>query len=56
MPIELNANERELLIGLLEREFEEIRTEIHHTKNHEYKETLKEKENSVQLLLARLKS
>ncbi len=56
MTFELNASERELLTGLLEREYEEIRSEVHHTKNHDYKETLKERENTVRLLLERLKA
>lgn len=55
MPIELSNEEREILVGLLEREFGEVRTEIHHTRNHDYKEGLKEREKRVHDLLGRLK-
>jgi len=55
MPFELTREEKEMLRGLLEKEFDEIRTEIHHTKTHEYKESLKEREKRVQGLLDKLK-
>jgi thioredoxin-related protein len=55
MPFELSQEERELLVELLEREFDDVRTEIHHTKSHDYKDGLKEREKSVQELLKRLR-
>jgi hypothetical protein len=56
MPVELSAEEKELLIGLLENEFEEIRPEIHHTRSLEYKNGLKQREKLVRGLLGRLKA
>ncbi len=55
MPIELSNEEREILVGLLEREYEEVRTEIRHTQSHDYKDSLKEREKRIHDLLGRLK-
>jgi transcription antitermination factor NusA-like protein len=55
MPFELTREEKEMLVGLLEKEFGEIRTEVHHTQSHEYKESLKDREKRVQELLNKLK-
>lgn len=55
MPVELNALERELIANLLEKELEDIRSELHHTQNHEYKDNLKEREGLVRDLLARFR-
>ena len=54
MPVELNALERALIANLLEKELEDIRSELHHTQSHEYKDNLKEREKAVRELLARL--
>jgi transcription antitermination factor NusA-like protein len=56
MPFELSLEEEELLISLLEQEFEEVRSEIHHTSSLEYKDGLKQRERLVHGLLARLKA
>lgn len=56
MPVELSSEERELLVGLLERELGEIRTEIRHTRSHDYKDSLKQREKRLQDLLGRLKT
>jgi hypothetical protein len=56
MPIDLNQAESELLAGLLEKELDEIRSEFHHTQGHDYKESLKEREQLVRDLLARLQA
>lgn len=56
MPIELSREEKDLLVGLLEKEADEIRTEIRHTRGHDYKEGLKARETLVQALLGRLKA
>jgi transcription antitermination factor NusA-like protein len=56
MPIELSREEKNLLVGLLEKEVYEIRTEIHHTQGYDYKEGLKAREKLVQALLGRLKA
>ena len=56
MPVELSPEEKELLVSLLESESEEVRSEIHHTSNLEYKDGLKEREKLVRGLLGRLKA
>jgi len=56
MPIELNQQEKEIVTGLLEKELEEIRSELHHTQGHGYKDTLKERELLVRGILARIKA
>jgi len=56
MAVELSGEEKELLIGLLENEFEEIRSEIHHTRNLDYKNGLKQREKLIQNLLGRLQT
>jgi ribosome recycling factor len=55
MPVELSREEKDVLVGLLEREIEEIRTEIRHTRTHDYKDSLKEREKILHDLLGRLK-
>ena len=54
MPIDLTAAERELMKSLLEQEFEDIRSELHHTQNHEYRDNLKERERVIREVLAKL--
>jgi|PlaIllAssembly_1097288.scaffolds.fasta_scaffold83583_2 hypothetical protein len=56
MPIELDPLEKDLITDLLEKEFEEIRSELHHTQGHGYKDTLKERELLVRGLLARFRA
>jgi hypothetical protein len=56
MPIELSRDDKDLLVGLLEKEFDELRTEIHHTQGHDFKESLKAREKLVQALLGRLRA
>ena len=53
--INLSDKEQQLLIELLEEEIPELRDEILHTDDHEYREALKGKEDSVKELLRRLK-
>lgn len=54
MPIDLTQAEKEFLTGLLEKELDEIRSELHHTRGHDYKESIKEREKLVRDLLAKL--
>jgi hypothetical protein len=54
MPIDLTAAEREFLKSLLEQELEDIRSELHHTKGHDYKDSLKERERVIREVLAKL--
>jgi hypothetical protein len=56
MPIELDPLEKDLVTNLLEKELEEIRSEIHHTQGHGYKDTLRERELLVRGLLARFRA
>jgi hypothetical protein len=54
--IELSVKEWQLVMELLEHEENDLREEIHHTDDHDYKETLKEREASIRELLQRLKT
>lgn len=54
MTIELTQVEREVLAGLLEEELEEVRSELHHTQGHEYKDGLREREKILRGLLVKL--
>jgi hypothetical protein len=56
MAIDLSEPERELLAALLEKELEDIRSELHHTQGHDFKDTLKEREALVRGLLARMRA
>lgn len=53
--INLSDKEQQLLVELLDREIPNLRDEILHTDDHEYREFLKEKESSIKELLRRLK-
>ena len=37
MTFDLSKQERELLAALLEKEMEDVRSELHHTEAHEYR-------------------
>jgi len=54
MAIELTKQQKELLTAMLEKELEDIRSEFHHTKGLDYKESLKEREALVRGLLDKL--
>jgi len=56
MPIELSQEEKDLLVGLLEKEIEETRTEIRRTEGYDYKEGLKAREKRLRALLSRLRA
>lgn len=56
MAIDLSQPENELLTAMLEKELDDIRTELHHTQAHDYKEALKEREILVRGLLGRLRT
>ncbi len=51
----LSDKEQQLLVELLDREIPNLRDEIFHTDDHEYREFLKERETSIKELLRRLK-
>jgi hypothetical protein len=54
MVIEMSPTEKELLTTILEKELEEVRSEFHHTRDHEYKDTVQEREKLVRSLLKKL--
>jgi len=42
--IEVHSEELDLIESMLSYQFEDIRSEIHHSRNHEFREALKRKE------------
>jgi len=54
--LQLNEQEHQVLIELLERELPNLRHEIHHTDDHDYREFLKARENLLERLLETVKS
>ncbi len=54
MNIDLGRGEIEILQGLLEKELDEIRSEVHHTQAREYREGLKEREEAIRRLLEKM--
>lgn len=55
MQLQLEEFEKDILIEILENEVEELKEEIHHTDDYDFKETLKNKLNSLEMLLSKLK-
>lgn len=51
--IELSDEERELLLTLMKKEIEETRVELHHTKNMEFRQFLREREELLKAMLAK---
>jgi hypothetical protein len=56
MKIEMTAPERDLLLTLLEDELGRLKGEIYKTETWEYKEQLKSREQTLTLLIDRLKA
>ncbi len=56
MNIEFSGDEIKILAEIIEQSFDDLRVEIRHTDNHDYKEKLKQKEKTFELLLQKLKS
>lgn len=56
MDLYLDARETQLLTGLLERDLEELRREIHHTDTRSFKAELKADEALMQGILGKLKT
>lgn len=54
--LELTAEECQALAGLLTCCVEEMRTEIHHTENLDYKEELKQRKEMILSLLERVQA
>jgi len=55
MQLDLKPEEVSLMQMLLEGAYEDVRTEIHHCQNHDYKLMLKEREKLLAELLERIK-
>jgi len=55
-PIRLTDKEHQLPVELLEREIPNLRHEIHHTDDSEYRAFLKERASSLETLLHNLKA
>jgi len=53
--INLADNEQAFLIEMLEREIPNLRQEIHHTDDYDYREFLKEREELIRELLSKFK-
>lgn len=53
--INLTEKEQQLLIEILEREIPDLRDEIWHTDDHDYRESLKARERRINDLLGRLR-
>ena len=53
--IHLTDKEQQLLIEILEAEIPDLRDEIWHTDDHDYRESLKERERRINDLLGKLK-
>ena len=54
--LELSEREAELVELLLTKELEETRVEVHHARNMEFKEELRDREHLVHQLLHRLRA
>ncbi len=52
--VELNEQERQVLVELVEREIPSLRDEIWHTDVHEYREFLKARERLLKALVGKL--
>ncbi len=55
MTVELSPEEREVLLGLVEREIAELAPEIHHTRTRTYREDLKAQQRTLRDLLDHLR-
>ncbi|MBN1375021.1 MAG: hypothetical protein JXA01_02575 [Dehalococcoidia bacterium] len=55
MTVKFSEKELSLLTVLLIKEAAELKVEVHHTRNHEYREILKEREKQIAEMLNRLK-
>jgi hypothetical protein len=55
LTLQLNDEEHRAVLELLERELPELRREIHHTDDHDYREFLKAREHVLERLLDRVK-
>lgn len=52
--MDLNEQERELLLEVLKSEHKSLLDELHHTENYDYKQMLKQKDELLKSLKSRL--
>lgn len=53
--LQLNIDEHQVLIEVLERELPNLRHEIHHTDDHDYRDFLKAREHLLERMLGKVK-
>ena len=56
MDLSLNAEERELLLQVLEQRHLELQKEISHTDHRDFKQTLRRNEGLIESILGRLRT
>ncbi len=56
MTLEINEQERELLLGILNAEHSSLLDELHHTESYDYKQMIKQKDEQLKNLRARIES
>ena len=56
MELSLNADERELLLQILEQRHLELQKEISHTDHRDFKQTLRRNEGLIESMLSRLRA
>jgi hypothetical protein len=56
MPTELTQEEKDLLKDILEKELGQVREEVHHSSNLDYKGCLQMRETLIRRLIDRLKA
>lgn len=56
LTLEINEQERELLLGILNAEHSSLLDELHHTESYDYKQMIKQKDEQLKNLRARIES
>lgn len=56
MTLEINEQERELLLKILKAEHISLLDELHHTESYDYKQMLKQKDELLKTLTARVET
>lgn len=56
MTLEINEQEKELLLAILKAEHISLLDELHHTESYDYKQMLKQKDELLKTLTARVET
>jgi hypothetical protein len=56
LTLEINEQERELLLGILNAEHSSLLDELHHTESYDYKQMLKQKDELLKSLRSRIEA